>query len=359
MKPLRDHGAIAVFMGRTARAAAICLALFESPAGAATGSPPAAPSASPLTVALEYGAAAGCPDAAQYKAVVSSRLGYDPFRDGMPDRVSVRITARGRDYEGRIEWRDAQGNWVGDRTFPSHSEDCGELARAMGFALALQIQLSPPASPVPKPTAVPPEPPVQASEASPPPEVRGAPPAAGKERVEHEAVGVPPARGAPPEFSVGLGSLLVFGASSDPVPFGRAFGSVGWPHFLLELGAEVGWPSTEKRDDGGGFSQEAFLLSLAGCGAVLPWNACFVTKAGGIRIAGQGVDRPASSTGPIWEAGLRLALVQPLGRRIFLAAHAEALLMLTKWSVSLDRRLVFTSQRYLETVGLDIGVRLP
>jgi hypothetical protein len=350
-------------MGKGACAAVVCLSVFAAPTTLAASLTPSADSGpSSLMVTLDYAAAAGCPDAAQYKAVVRSRLGYDPFGDGVPDRVSVRISVHGRDYEGRIEWRDAQGNWVGDRTFPSHSDDCGELARAMGFALALQIQLSatPAAQAKAKPDMT--ESPAQAVEASRPPDAHpddtdDTPQS--KEMVVSTLVTTPSNRAARPDFAVGVGSLMGFGVSSRPVPFGRLFGSVAWTHLLLELGGEVSWPSTVRRADGGGFSQEELLLSVAGCGVFLPWNACLVTKAGGIQIAGEGVDRPASSTGAIWEAGLRLALVQPLGRHVYLAAHAEALVMLTKWSVRLDRYLVFTSQRFLETAGLDIGVRLP
>ncbi len=360
MKPLRDQGSTARGMGKAACAALICLAVFApSPTFAASSTPPAGSGSPSLMVALDYVAAAGCPDAAQYKAVVQSRLGHDPFGEGVPDRVSVRISARGRDYEGHIEWRDAQGNWVGDRTFPSHSDDCGELVRAMGFALALQIQLSITPGPQAKARPDTSEPAAEARDDSRPPDVRGDERPERKEVVVPDLVATSPTRAARPDFFVGVGSLLGFGTSSSPVPFGRLFGTMAWTHLLLELGAEVAWPSTVSRADGAGFLQEQLLLSLAGCAVILPWNACLVTKGGGIRIAGEGVDRPASSIGPSWEAGLRLTLVQPLGRHVYLAARGEALVMLTKWSAELDGHSVFTSRRLLETVGLDIGVRLP
>ena len=56
-----------------------------------------------LTVILDYGAAAGCPAAADFKAVVIARLGYDPFAEDAPDHVLVRIDQRGGAMDGRIE----------------------------------------------------------------------------------------------------------------------------------------------------------------------------------------------------------------------------------------------------------------
>src|SRR5204863_4548408 len=97
--------------------------------------------AAPLSVRLDYAAGPGCPDAADFKAVVIARLGYDPFVGTAPEQVLVRIAPRDRAIDGRIEWRDAHGQWAGEQTFPSVSTDCSHVVRAMGFALAVQIQL--------------------------------------------------------------------------------------------------------------------------------------------------------------------------------------------------------------------------
>jgi len=160
-------------------------------------------------------------------------------------------------------------------------------------------------------------------------------------------------------LAIGAGALLGFGVSSSPVPFGRLFGSVAWPHWSLELAAEVGWPSTVRRADGAGFSQQELLLGLAGCGSLAPWSACLLAKGGAIRIQGKDIDAPASPTGPLVETGLRLAVMQPLGRRFYVSAQAEGLLLVTRWRVTLDDNLVWTSPRFAGTMGLDLGVRFP
>jgi len=42
---------------------------------------------------------------------------------------------------GRVEWRDANDQWQGERTFSSRNESCAQMARAMALATAIQIQL--------------------------------------------------------------------------------------------------------------------------------------------------------------------------------------------------------------------------
>jgi len=317
------------------------------------------PDGGTTAVALEYSAAPGCADVNDFKAIVVGRLGYDVFRGEAKDRVLVHIASRGNSFEGHIERRNAEGRWAGDRTFPSRSDDCGELERAMAFALALQIQLSAraatPASSKPDATAEsgnttePPASPVPAALPSPPvARVQEAPHAPTKEmKSPHLA----------PQFAMGAGGLLGLGMSSQSVPAGRAFGSVAWQHLSLELAAEVAWPTTTRREDGAGFSQQLLVVGAAGCEDFHPWSACLVAKAGTSRILGKDVDKPKSLWGPIVESGLRLSMQQPLGRTFYVAAKAEGLINVTRWRVTLDQNSVWTAPRFAATLGFDIGVR--
>jgi hypothetical protein len=166
-----------------------------------------------------------------------------------------------------------------------------------------------------------------------------------------------PYRAPRPTLAVGVGALVGFGLSSGAVPFGRAFGSVAWQHSSLELAAEVAWPTTTRREDGAGFTQQQLLVGVAGCGDFQPGSACLLAKAGAIRIVGKDLDNPRSPWAPILETGLRLAVQQRLGRRLYLAARAEGMVNVTRWRVSLDQNLVWTSPRFAATIGLDLGVR--
>jgi hypothetical protein len=315
----------------------------------------------PLAVAFSYAAVPDCPEASEFKAIVIGRLGYDPFREDAPPHVTVHIASRAPAFEGRIEWRDAEGNWAGDRTFPSRSNDCRELARAMAFALALQIQLSASTRAPPGSITTPPAETGRTVEAQAPPPAPPATPEAPSKQPDvpapHQAAAAPD-RGPRSVLAVGAGVSLGFGVSSSALPLGRVFGRIAWPHASLELAAEAGLPTNERRADGAGFSQQELLLDVAGCGTLARWSACLLAKGGVIRIVGD-IDEPASPWGPLLQAGLRLAVMQPLGRRVYVAARAEGLVIVTRWRVSLDRDPVWTSSRFAETLGIDVGVRFP
>jgi hypothetical protein len=125
--------------------------------------------AADILVSLDYQAdpaLAGCPGADEFRAHIQRQLGRDPFIDPAPHRLVVRIAPKGIRLEGRVEWRDADDQWEGERTFSARNESCDQMVRAMALATAIQIQLlalaSPPGNPTP-PTvdALPPEPPNQ------------------------------------------------------------------------------------------------------------------------------------------------------------------------------------------------------
>ena len=369
--------------------------------------------AAAFTVTLQYTVGPGCPAAPSFKAVVIERLGYDPFASGAdglarrspsrgvrdpprvpdlasgadglarrspsrgvrdpprvpdlvnaPDHVLVRIAPRDGSLEGRIEWRDSSGKWAGDQSFPLVSTDCLRLVRAMGFALAVQIQLltktgAAPHSEVPAPAETGPAaeapaprttpgPPVVIPRAGGPTTVPGAPSSA-----------PPPARGSRPVFAMGAGPSVGFGMSSTAVLLGRVFGALAWQHFSVELAAVVSLPATTRRADGAGFSQQHLLVSVASCAIGTRWNLCLVANAGQIRMEGEDIDRPTSAEAPVVEAGARVALIQRLGRRVFLTAHADGLAVLTRWTASLDQVPVWTAPRFAAAFGLDTGVRFP
>jgi len=315
-----------------------------------------------FAVALEYSAAPGCPDVNDFKAIVVGRLGYDAFRGDARERVLVEIAAHGGSFEGHIERRNAEGRWAGDRTFPSRSDDCDDLGRAMAFALALQIQLSASASPGATKIAV-------ASEtrntsetmaSSMPVPLATTPPSNVQEKAPTPSKDTTSPHLAPrPTFAIGAGGSLGFGLSTQVVPSARGFGSLEWQQSSLELATEIAWPTTTRREDGAGFSQQLLLVGVAGCGALQRWSACLLAKAGEIRIVGKNVDNPRSLSGPILEPGLRLAVLQQLGRYLYVAARVEGLVNVTRWRVTLDQNLVWTADRFAATIGLDMGVRFP
>ncbi len=308
-----------------------------------------------VTTHLDYAAAPECPSVASFEAVVTGRLGYDPFRVDARDRVLVRIGPSGRALEGQIEWRNVGGRSIGEQAFPSRTGDCAELTRAMGFALALQIQLmaatveeadSPPAA-APLPTLAPKLTPAPAATASPAAQLANGAAEASESRARWHA----------PAMLVGAGAAAGLGLSADVVGLGRLFATAAWSHVAVELAGEVSIPSTTHRSDGAGFSGEEFLASLAGCGVLSPWSACAVGKVGELRVVGQGVDVPLAASGLMIQAGLRLAASHALGRRTYIVAHADGLGRLTRATITLDSAPVWTAPRFAGVLGLDVAFR--
>ena len=307
-------------------------------------------SARPLEVALEYTAAPECPAAEDFTAIVADRLGYNAFRANAATHVQVEISPLGQAFEGHIEWRNAEGVRTGDRTFPSRSTECSQLAHAMAFSLALQIQfLATDASSKAATTAV-----VEAAPAPPVP-LRGdqqAPPAklaqSGLPRESGRSV-----------LSCGAGASVGFGLSSAAIPLGRVFLELAWKHVSFELGAAIAWPTTTRRPDGVGFSQDALLVGPASCGISGRARLCALANTGVVRATGKDIGVSASSAGPVFQTGLRFAWMQPLGRRAYVGLLGEGLLNIMRWTVDLDRRPAWTSPRFLAIAGLDAGVRFP
>ena len=347
---------LAGYTGRQIRVGVLCVALlYPAPVSA---KPPA------FTVALEYQAAPNCPTAEALETAIVARLGYDPFTEDAPNHVSVQIVPRASSLDGRIEWRDADGQWAGDQSFNMASGDCLRLTRTMALALAVQIQLlrgdlhtSPEASPEragdakPATKSATETPPVKpADESSTTTANHGSPAASAAQRTAK--------RDAPPVFALGVGPAVSFGMAPYPIALGRVFGQLAWQRASIQLAAETSLASTFRRADGAGISEQVLLLSVAGCEAFGRWNACLVIDAGTVSLTGRDIDHPTSAHLPFVDAGLRGGFNQPLGERAFINAHADGLVVLTRWTASLDEVPVWTTPRFAAAIGIDVGVQL-
>jgi hypothetical protein len=176
--------------------------------------------AAAVTVTLEYRAGAGCPDVAEFRAVVIARLGRDPFSEDAPDHVLAQITPRMHALDGQLEWRDVSGRWAGEQIFPLVTTDCVRLTRTMGFALAVQIQLLADTRATSEPDGA-----TAANDAS-------AAAIASKESRPLPIVVPPllPPRYRPgPELVLGAGSSLGVGMASTPVLLGRLLAGFACP----------------------------------------------------------------------------------------------------------------------------------
>jgi hypothetical protein len=288
---------------------------------------------------------------------VSKRLGYDPFSESATGSVQVRVGAGNSGLEGRVEWHDNAGNWAGERVFPSRTQDCPQLIRAMGFALAVQIQLLAVVAGPTEPGAGLPDSNRAPKRSKPSEPTRPAPVNAAPERSAETGNGAqPPTDAARASVFVVSGGSLGYGLASSAAGSVRFASGLSWRHAQLELGGELFLPVTTRRADGAAFTQRLILGSAAGCAVYEPLSACLLAKGGVVHVAGRDVDLPASSSGAVFEAGVRLAARAFVHRSVFLAPRVECLFNVARWTVTIDDTSVWSAPRVAAMVGLDVGM---
>jgi hypothetical protein len=304
----------------------------------------------------------GCPGAAEFRSAVERQLGYDPFRPAADRRVAVQIGRKGASFDGRIKWSDDRGRWVGDRRLASRRQGCADIAASLAFSVAVQIQLiatlapsaPEPPSPVPAPVGPPTpapvsdQPPVSLPQILPQASVAAALPKPEPRSAEN-------ARRL--KLFLGFGPSLALWLAPHPTGLGRIFatGQVSW--ISVEIALDAALPATQREADGSGFSLDRFAAGAAVCGHASVLAACFTTTVGLLRARGLEVDAPASSSGLFSQLGARVGAAKNLGRRYFVAARADALVMLSSWTVRLNETAVWTTPRVGAVVGFDLGVR--
>ena len=317
-----------------------------------------------FSASLEYVVPSACPSVSAFKAIVTGRLGFDPFSSDASKHVLVSIAASEHALEGTLEWRDEQGRWAGDQTFPLDKDDCNELARTMGFALAVQINLltteqsasaANDAARGDGSTAE--SPPQKAAAATVPVAPKRA--ATGRTPTADGAEPAAPSSRQPGSerwaFAFGAGGSLGIGLLPQATALGRMFASVAWGHASLELGGELSTKAGAERADGARFTSHAWLASAAVSGTWGPWSVGLLAKGGAVKVHGESVDVPASPSGKLFLAGVRLGARQRVGTVVFFAERLEGLANLTRWTVTLDGVPVWTAPVLAGTVGFDVG----
>jgi len=117
-------------------------------------------------------------------------------------------------------------------------------------------------------------------------------------------------------------------------------------------------PSTQQAADGGrSFALDRFAGGAAACGHAGVGAACVTATVGVLRARGNGVDVPLTPSGLFSQVGARIAATADFGGRYFVAAHLDGLVMLSPWTVALNRTDVWTTPRVGALIGVDVGAR--
>lgn len=289
-------------------------------------------------VGFEYEAVPelGCPTREELSNAVSRQLEYYPFStDGTPPQQSVRavISRTGGALEASIDWVDASGRTDGERRLTSEGEDCGELARGLVFALAVQIQLrasganAQPKAPPPAPTAVVRKSPVPARPRPSP-----------ATRTWLWGLGPSLQRGWAPGTSFGLNAL-------GALTVGRAW---------LEAGLEATAPTAHGLSDGTGFDGRIWRGWVSPCIRTPPFGWCILGSAGKLFVEGRGVDHPLRPSTWLLGAGGQVELLWPEGERFGVLLTARVLGTLTPRDVVLNEVAVWSSAPVALGLNVDL-----
>ncbi|HEX3855237.1 MAG TPA: hypothetical protein VHW01_29945 [Polyangiaceae bacterium] len=332
-------------MSKTNQPSRLTLLVLAGVAGLATRAQAAPPPQ--LVVALSYRldpGLRGCEGEAEFRESVVAQLGYDPFRSEAPHHITAEVTETESGIDGRLAWADSNGNPEGERRLSSPGQDCDSFLKNMAFAMAVQIQLisgtEAESVSTTTPASAPPTPPPKPA----PAERSFAQPAA-------------PAR----TWSLVLGAGPV--AEVGPLPSlaegFRLFAAVRADALSLELSPQITLPVTQGRADSSGFHATSYAVAVVPCARRSNFALCAVGVVGLLSVRGFGVDDARSPSSFVAKAGLRLAVDQPLSRRLTLGAHADGLGMLTPRTVLLNEEPVWRTPALGLALGIDVGLILP
>ncbi len=353
---------------------------------ALAGAEPAAAAAPPAAerVRFIYSRDAGaehCPDERVVQERIVALLGYDPFAvdaGQAPARrtVTAVITRTGATLSARVEAREADGRYAGERLISSERNDCVELAAVLELAVAIAIDpvrvrdpaiaAVVPADPEPDPGAA-----IAPLPAAAPSSAEGRPVTEAVVAPTSTPDSKPPA--APPssssssqraggELRVGLGAFGALGAAPGPAVGGgaRAQFRRGWLGMGIEGRADL--PASTAADagagGGGGAVRSSLVLgSLLPCAYAGPVGSCLVLAVGALR--GQGRDLPdaRTATTPFAAAGGRIGIDISLGRSWWFAAALDVLVPMTPTALRVGGSEVWRTPATSGALGLFFGRR--
>jgi hypothetical protein len=345
--------------------------------------------APPTTARLEYSRGRGaeaCPDEDAVQRAVTARLGYDPFRPDAPRIVTATVRRDREALRGDVDLRDRGGAVKGARHLTAAENDCAELVAAMALAISIAIdpqsllRSSPPASPDPPAPPLPPEPPPDP--ASPAPATRPGvpaietPPVVASPPVASPPTSRPPPLSPPPRASLpieeprapapsalswrlGLGGLLAAGAAPALSVGGALEVGVRWRALSIAVEGRADAPAGSSAEGGGAVRASLLEVSLVPCFHAGLVVACGLGSLGSLRGVGSGVPLPRDAATLFGAAGLRLGVELPISRALSLAFHGDLAATLTRTTLMLADRPVWTTPLVSGVVGAGVLAHFP
>ncbi|MEO7111494.1 MAG: hypothetical protein ABI183_13730 [Polyangiaceae bacterium] len=328
-------------------AAASAVALFASTTAAHADAPLAE---ARWSCAIDASAKEACPTEDDLKKQISSRLGYDPFKDSASHSLDVHISRTLSGFEANITSQEGQTRPL-VRHVETRGDSCDELAQSIVISVSLAVDpmtlTRPPPQTSPTPIKTSPEvhpvpPPVETTKPSPAKE----PPPLLKSTPWHLDV----------EGGARVGFGIVPSVSLGPFAMIRARRSL--LGLFAELGADL--PLSDDADPRGGAGAVSAALLRAGAGAcVLPRSffACARFDGGALQGSGSGVATLGQATTGYASAALLAGVDVAVAGEFHLGARAEALAPITRTTLRLDDYPVWTTPALAGAFAVTAGYR--
>jgi hypothetical protein len=311
---------------------------------AAEGAPGAAPVAR-LTFLVGSGPS-DCPDEPAFRALVTARLGRDPFDERATHHVNVRLSSEGRALVGRVELTGAAPPSV-ERTVRGSATECEAVVEALASVVAIQLgpdaRTSGPPSEAADADARPltPEPEEAPQKIPEPPRDEAAPPSPVRE---------PAAR---PHFVARAALVSSVGLLPGTSAGGELGAGFGIKRFSL---AAIGRAETQPgyADGVRGERLDASVLSagLLPCVSITWVVGCGVGLLGVLQGSAPDAENPSLGTSFVGYVGGRLGASIRLGRGLALAPQVEAMIPVVRTTFVFAQATTWVAPPLLGSIGV-------
>ena len=291
-----------------------------------------------------------CPDEAELRRRVGAQLGYDPFDAAAPTRIEATIERKANRLYGRVIIR-LEGATLGERELEP-TKDCEALVSALALTISVAIDpigVARDSEPRSTPSIVTP-----ATEVIRPGEPEVAQPSSLSERRAEPA----PTRASraslrltvAPMVSVGIAPAVALGLSASI--------GAGWPHVSLAVEGRLDLPASAHLSSGGDVNTSVALATFVPCVHVTRWIGCALASVGSMRAESSGISAPAIDYSVFAAVGVRVGIEVPISRVFAVRPQIEGQAALTRPSVELNGRTIWTAPPLAAALGVAFVARL-
>jgi hypothetical protein len=311
------------------RGFAICVAI-------ATALTPSLSLASPSAklVYVRSSGAETCPDEAELRRAVATRIGYDPFFPVAQKTVIAQVTKAPQGYRARVQIVGEDGTVRGERELGTKGQDCGELVGAIALAISVALDdLDEAPAPPPDPPAPPPPP--RADPDPPPP----------REPVRDAIPATPEPVAKPPEDRVDLAGLLGGGVVTGTAPSiaasGQIAGILGMGPLAIRVDGRADAPSGTGLRPNGRLSTTSFVGLVSVCVRGRIPFFCAGGGPGWLSSTTEGLANPRSDGAAIGVVALRAGARIHASRSFFVEPSIVAGANLVRHDIVVDGQIAY------------------